>query len=126
MHPFYGGERGKGHKFEYPLVVLINKGSASASEILAGAIQDTGTGKLVGATTYGKGSVQTILPLRDGAALALTTSKWYTVSRRDIEHKGVAPDVTVEMKPEAKLGSADDVQYQKALEMLRQQVAARR
>jgi len=125
MHPFYGGERGKGHKFEYPLVVLINKGSASASEILAGAIQDSGVGKLVGATTYGKGSVQTILPLKDGSALALTTSKWYTVSRRDIERKGVAPDVAVEVKPDAALASAEDAQYQKALEMLRQQVAAR-
>ena len=125
MHPFFGGDKGKGHKFGYPLVMLINKGSASASEILAGAIQDTKTGKLVGTTTFGKGSVQTILPLKDGSALALTTSKWFTLSRRDIEHKGVAPDVTVEMKPDAALVSASDAQYQKALEMLREQVAAR-
>jgi len=125
MHPFFGGERGQGHKFEYPLVVLVNKGSASASEIVAGAIQDTKTGKLVGVTTYGKGSVQTILPLKDGSAMALTTSKWYTLSRRDIEHKGVEPDVKVEMPPDAQFASAGDVQYQKALELLRQQVAAR-
>jgi carboxyl-terminal processing protease len=125
MHPFFGSDRGKGRKFEYPLVVLVNKGSASASEILAGAIQDAKEGKLVGTTTYGKGSVQTILPLRDGSALALTTSKWFTLSRRDIEHKGVEPDVKVESSPDAQLASADDAQYQKALELLRQQVAAK-
>jgi carboxyl-terminal processing protease len=125
MHPFYGSDKGKGHKFEYPLVMLINKGSASASEILAGAIQDSKTGKLVGTTTYGKGSVQTILPLKDGSAMALTTSKWFTLSRRDIEHKGVDPDVTVEAKADATLASADDAQYQKALDLLRAQVAAR-
>lgn len=125
MHPFYGGERGKGHRFEYPLVVLINKGSASASEILAGGIQDAKVGVLVGTTTHGKGSVQTVLPLKDGSALALTTSKWYTLGRRGIDHEGVKPDVVVEVPPEARLASAEDTQYQKALEMLRQQVAAR-
>lgn len=125
MHPFFGGEKGKGHKFEYPLIVLVNKGSASASEILAGAVQDAKVGKLVGDRTYGKGSVQTVLPLKDGSAMALTTSKWYTLARRDIEHKGIAPDVTVALAPDATLDSANDTQYQKALEMLRQQLAAR-
>jgi len=124
MRPFYGPHRGAGHDFDLPLVVLVNKGSASASEILAGAIQDAKIGKLVGTTTYGKGSVQTILPLNDGAALALTTSKWYTLARRDINHKGVAPDVVVEMPPDAAFDSPEDSQYQKALQMLRQRVAA--
>jgi carboxyl-terminal processing protease len=126
MRPFRGEGSGAGHRFELPLVVLINKGSASGSEILAGAIQDAKVGRLVGATTYGKGSVQTILPLRDGAAIALTTSKWYTLARRDISRKGIAPDVAVDMPAEVALDGPDDVQYKKALELLRQQVAALR
>lgn len=124
MRPFYD-ENGKGSKFDLPLVALINRGSASASEILAGAIQDAKVGRLVGTATYGKGSVQTILPLSDGSAMALTTSKWYTLSRRDIDHKGVTPDVAAETAPEAVRNGPDDLQYQQALQLLRQQIAAR-
>ncbi len=124
MRPFHGADRGKGHRFDLPLVVLVNKGSASASEILAGAIQDAQVGKLVGTGTYGKGSVQTIQALPDGSAIRLTTAKWYTLKRRDIDRKGVAPDVVVENPPTAAPDGVQDAQYEKALEMLRQQLAA--
>ncbi len=80
----------------YPLVVLISKGSASASEIAAGAIQDYNRGILLGTKTFGKGSVQTVVPLVDGSALRLTTSKYFTPSGRCIHEKGIEPDVEVE------------------------------
>ena len=79
----------------YPLVVLINGGSASGSEIVAGAIQDHGRGILLGTQTFGKGSVQTIFPLKDGSGLRLTTAKYFTPSGRSIQAKGIAPDITV-------------------------------
>jgi carboxyl-terminal processing protease len=79
----------------YPLVVLINGGSASASEIVAGAIQDHGRGILLGTQTFGKGSVQTIFPLKDGSGLRLTTAKYFTPSGRSIQAKGIMPDITI-------------------------------
>lgn len=85
-------------KFEKPLVVLINGNSASASEVFAGAIQDYGTGKLVGTTSFGKGIVQTIFGLKDGTAVKLTTSEYFTPKGRNIHGRGLTPDVTVELK----------------------------
>ena len=79
-----------------PLVLLVNEGSASASEILAGAIQDYKRGVLVGKKTYGKASVQSIIPLRDGSAVKLTTAKYYTPKGRMIHDKGIEPDLSVE------------------------------
>ena len=85
----------------YPLVVLINNGSASGAEIVAGAIQDLNRGLLVGTKTFGKGSVQTIFPLKDGSGLRLTTAKYYTPNGRSIHNKGITPDIVVEPpKPE--------------------------
>ena len=83
-----------------PLVVLVNEGSASASEIVAGCLQDLKRAKLVGAKTFGKGSVQSILPMRDGSALRLTTAKYFTPSHRTIHNKGIEPDYAVKMTPE--------------------------
>lgn len=85
--------------FALPLVVLTNQGTASAAEILAGAIQDAGLGTIVGEKTFGKGLVQTVIPLRDGSALVLTTARYLTPDLRDIEGKGIAPDVVVEQPP---------------------------
>lgn len=81
---------------DIPIVVLINKGSASGSEIVAAALRENGRAVLLGETSFGKGSVQTIIPLSDGSALRLTTSKYYTPSGRSIHEKGVDPDVLVE------------------------------
>lgn len=102
---------------KYPLVVLVNGGSASASEIVAGAVQDTGAGTLVGAKTFGKGSVQTIMGMGDGTAVKLTIAKYYTPKDRSINGTGIEPDVKVE-QPE-NLDPGKDPQQDKAVEILK-------
>ena len=84
-----------------PLAVLINNGSASASEIVAGAIQDLHLGVVIGTKSFGKGSVQTIMPLEDGTALRLTTARYYTPSGKCINGDGIHPDVVVELSNES-------------------------
>ncbi|MBT8355417.1 MAG: S41 family peptidase [Desulfofustis sp.] len=91
----------------FPLVLLVNEGTASASEIVAGAVQDHRRGVIVGTNTFGKGSVQSIIPLNDGAGLKMTTAHYYTPSGRTIQVTGITPDVTVKSQ-NAILAKADE------------------
>ena len=101
-----------------PIVVLIDGNSASASEILAGALQDTGAAVLVGTKSYGKGSVQVVVPLFDDDGLKLTIAKYYTPNGRCIDGTGIEPDVEAELHED----DTTDVQLEKAKEILRQKI----
>jgi len=87
----HGGEK----PHPYPIIILVNEGSASASEIVAGALQDHKKAIILGAQTFGKGSVQTVIPLDDGSGLRLTTARYYTPGGRSIQAKGITPDIIV-------------------------------
>ena len=102
--------------YNAPLIVLVNKNSASASEILAGALQDNGRAVLVGEKTYGKGLVQTVYPLRDGGALKLTTQKYFTPKGTDINQIGINPDHVV-TNPDK---GDKDPQLERAIDLLKQ------
>jgi carboxyl-terminal processing protease len=129
-----------------PMVILVNGNSASASEIVAGCLQDLKRAELVGMKTYGKGSVQSILPLRDGSAIRITTAKYYTPSHRIIHEQGIEPDHKVEMtddqmrdismqrspggyghlseEEQGHVKAAKDLQLEKGLELLLEKIKA--
>ena len=108
----------EGADFDLPMVVLVNEYSASAAEILSGAIKDSGIGKLVGKTTFGKGIVQDVIPLQDGSAIKLTVANYYTRGGNDIHLKGIEPDIEVELDTDAYLDDGKDTQLDKAVEVL--------
>ena len=106
------------HQFTKPLAVLVNGRSASASEVFSGAVQDYGTGTIIGTQTYGKGIVQTLYSLSDGSCLKLTTAQYFTPDGRNIHGEGITPDIVVEK-------SADDQtdnQLEKAVETVQNAV----
>ena len=98
--PYRTPPRGGKEPRKYPMAVLINHGSASASELTAGALQDLKRAIVVGTTSFGKGSVQTILPMKNGAAMRLTTAKYYTPSHRTIHENGVEPNIIAALTTE--------------------------
>jgi len=106
-----------------PLVVLVNQGTASASEILAGALQDNQRATLVGDRTFGKGLIQSLFRLSDGSGLAVTIARYETPDHHDINKQGIQPDVQVAMEPlgRRQLGTESDRQYQEAVKLLNQQ-----
>ena len=113
----------QGADWDTPLVILVNEYSASASEILSGAVKDSGIGKIVGKKTYGKGVVQNLIPLEDGSAIKITIANYYTRGGNDINLKGVEPDVEVDLDTDAYLEDKTDTQLDKALEVLREEMA---
>ena len=113
----YYRSKGRAELSNIPTVILVNKGSASASEILAGALQDYGLATLVGEPTFGKGSVQDLLDLSNGSKIKITVAKWLTPKERVIENTGIAPDVFVELTGED-FNNDKDPQLDKAIEIL--------
>jgi carboxyl-terminal processing protease len=115
-----------------PMVVLIDGGSASASEILSGALQDNERALLIGSKSFGKGLVQSVRGVGNGSGLAVTIAKYFTPDGRDINHEGIQPDVKIDLtdaqreqlrKERTKIGTLDDPQFAKALEVLTQEIA---
>lgn len=116
----------KKDQFDKPLIILVNENTASASEIFAGAIQDYGTGTIVGMKTFGKGIVQSVIPLYDESAVKLTVAKYYTPKGRNIHGIGIEPDVEVELDEKLRqkpvIEKKEDNQLQKGIEVIKKMI----
>lgn len=115
------------NKVGVPLAILVNGGTASASEIVSGAVKDTNTGTLIGTRTFGKGLVQTIIPMRgDKSAVKVTTARYYTPSGVSIQGKGIDPNIVIDipesLKNKGELTRQEDNQFNKAVEVIKQQI----
>jgi len=109
-----------------PLTVLVNQYTASASEITAGALQDDGIAMLIGARTFGKGVMQTLTPLPDGAAIKITTAHYLTPNRRDINLRGIDPDIAIDEPRDARFGDVSrDAQLSAAISLLQKKIATK-
>ncbi|MCT4617900.1 MAG: S41 family peptidase [Marinisporobacter sp.] len=119
-------KRSDKEKVDYPFVLLVNGGSASASEILSGAVKDTKSGTLIGTTTFGKGLVQQVIPLKDGSGFKLTTAQYFTPNGTYIHGKGIEPDIVIDLPEELKekvdITDEEDVQLQKGIEVLKKKI----
>ncbi len=119
-------EKSDKNKVDLPLALLVNKGSASASEILAGAVKDGGQGTIVGTTTFGKGLVQQVKPLSDGTGFKYTISEYFTPNGTNIHGTGIEPDIEVklpeELTQQQTIERKDDIQLQKALEVIQEKI----
>lgn len=116
-------QAGPGQLYEGPMVTLVNGGTASASEILAGALQDDGRSPLLGGRTFGKGLIQTLIPLGDGSGLAVTVARYLTPSGRDIQNQGIVPDVTLPAPEPLNPGGEGDSWLEQATAVLLEQLA---
>ena len=116
-------QAGPGLLYEGPMVTLVNGGTASASEILAGALQDDGRSPLLGGRTFGKGLIQTLIPLGDGSGLAVTVARYLTPSGRDIQNQGIVPDVTLPAPEPLNPGGEGDSWLEQATAVLLEQLA---
>ena len=119
--------RSDARQTEVPLIMLMNGNSASASEVLGGAVQDSGIGYLLGTTSFGKGVIQRFFPLPDGSAVRVTIARYYTPSGNSIDGEGLVPDFYIEMDQEltnrlVRLDRADDVQLQEAIRILNEKI----
>ena len=110
--------RGGYAEITVPIVVLVDETSASASEVIAGAMQDYGVATIMGETTFGKGTVQNIPPLTNGGGLRITVRRWLTPNGHWIHDQGITPDIIVEWNPETDDETEDDVQLNAAIEYL--------
>jgi len=119
-------EESDANKVNFPYVILVNGGSASASEILTGAVKDSKSGTIIGTTTFGKGLVQMVKELQDGTGFKLTISQYFTPNGNYIHGKGIEPDIIIdlpeELKDKPEIEHDEDVQLQKAIEVLKKQI----
>ena len=115
------GVKSGGKALDIPMVVLVNEFSASASEVFSGAIIDNDRGKIIGRTTFGKGSVNNVWPLNDGSGIIFTTARWFTPKGSLIEGEGIPPDVVLEP---VEADEDEDVHLDRAIEILKEELNA--